>query len=223
MFSALRSVLPRMAMPRFHKQPHIKNPWSGVITWVYVGLALGLGYIAPQINEWFFPWLVSPLDKSSISTILSAIASGMITLTGIVFSLVFVIVQFSSSTYSPRINRIFAHVRSLRHSLGIFTGTFLYSLMALRTIGFEQAETVSAFTVWLGFAWLLASIVILANLVRVFTTLTIGNVLFTLSRAGQGDPASPGSMRRLQAKIEASIQRKNVTQLNSTKCPSRRP
>ncbi|WP_303902442.1 DUF2254 domain-containing protein [Thiohalomonas denitrificans] len=184
MISIYRAIIARLGVPKFHRE-HTRSPRLGLITWVYIGSAIALGYAAPQFNQWFFPWLVSPLDKSSISTILATIASGMITLTGIVFSLVFVIVQFGSSTYSPRITRVFAHVRSLRHSLGIFTGTFIYCLMALRTLGLERGEIVSAFTVWLAFAWLLASVVILANLVRVFTTLTIGNVLFALSTAGR--------------------------------------
>ncbi len=189
MLPVLRSALARLGSrrkraQRFHRA-HIRSPRFGLVTWLYIGLSIVLGYVAPQINQWFFPWLISPLDKSSISTILSAIAAGMITLTGIVFSLVFVIVQFGSSTYSPRITRIFAHVRALRHSLGIFTGTFIYSLMALRTIGISPGGTVSAFTVWLAFAWLLASVTILTGLVRVFTTLTIGNVLFTLTLAGR--------------------------------------
>ncbi len=181
--SIYRAVLARLGVPRFHRE-HTRSPRLGLITWVYISSAIALGYAAPQFNQWFFPWLVSPLEKSSISTILATIAAGMITLTGIVFSLVFVIVQFGSSTYSPRITRVFAHIRSLRHSLGIFTGTFIYCLMALRTLGLDRGEVVSAFTVWLAFAWLLASVAILANLVRVFTTLTIGNVLFALSTAG---------------------------------------
>ncbi len=184
MLSIFRAVLARLGVPKVNPE-HTRSPRLGLITWVYIGTAIALGYAAPRFNQWFFPWLVSPLEKSSISTILATIASGMITLTGIVFSLVFVIVQFGSSTYSPRITRLFAHVRSLRHSLGIFTGTFIYCLMALRTLGLDRGEVVSAFTVWLAFAWLLASVVVLANLVRVFTTLTIGNVLFALSTAGR--------------------------------------
>jgi uncharacterized membrane protein len=154
------------------------------VTWIYIALALGLGVVVPKINLWLFPWLVSPMDEAAISTILSAIASGMITLTGIVFSLVFVIVQYGSSAFSPRITRLFANTRVLNHSLGVFTGTFLYCLMALRTMGIDKTEAVSAFTVWLAFAWLLASIFVLANLIRVFTTLTIKNVLFALGKAG---------------------------------------
>ncbi|MBD3318016.1 MAG: DUF2254 domain-containing protein, partial [Chitinivibrionales bacterium] len=95
------------------------------------------------------------------------------------------LVQFGSASYSPRITRIFAQARVLRHSLGIFTGTFLYSLMAMRMIGMEQTEQVSGLTIWLGFLWLLGSVAILAKLVSVFTTLTVTNVLSALGKVGR--------------------------------------
>jgi len=43
------------------------------------------------------------MSISSATAIYSSIASGMIALTGIVFSLTFVMVQFSASAYSPRL------------------------------------------------------------------------------------------------------------------------
>jgi uncharacterized membrane protein len=144
-----------------------------------------MGFLVPHINVRIFPELVSPLDKQTLSAVLSSIASGMITLSGLVFSLAFVVVQFGSAAYSPRITRLFAHSHELYHSLGIFTGTFLYSLMALRTIGMEGFEVPGALTVWVAFVWLLASVAILARLIRVFTTLTVTNILKALGEAGR--------------------------------------
>ena len=60
----------------------------------------------------------------------SAIASGMIVLTGIIFSLIFVMVQFSATAYSPRLVLWVARDRVIR-ALGIFTATFLYAIAAL--------------------------------------------------------------------------------------------
>lgn len=156
----------------------------GVETWAYILFALFLGFAIPQVNI-LIPGWISPVDKATMTTILSSIASGMITLTGIVFSLVFVLLQFGSVSYSPRITRLFAHSIVLRHSLGIFTGTFLYSLMALRMLGMSETGMVSGLTVWVGFLWLIGSIFTLANLIQVFTTLTITNVLTSLGRIGR--------------------------------------
>ncbi len=169
--------------PVFKKKP-ISSFFFGIETWIYISVALALGVIIPRFNQWFV-WRESPVDKTTMSTILSSIASGMITLSGIVFSLVFVLVQFGSATYSPRITKLFENSLALRHSLGVFTGTFLYSLMALRMIGMEQAARPSLLTVWVAFIWLLASVITLAKLVQVFTTLTITNLLVTLDRIGR--------------------------------------
>jgi uncharacterized membrane protein len=63
--------------------------------------------------------------------IYSAIASGMIALTGIVFSLTFVMAQFSASAYSPRLVLWIARDPMMSHALGMFTATFLYAIAAL--------------------------------------------------------------------------------------------
>ncbi len=165
--------------------PRLRTLRFSGATVAYMAGALALGFFVPQVNRWVFPAWASPVDKSTMTAILSAIASGMITLSGLVFSLVFVLVQFGSATYSPRITRIFAHSRVLHNSLGVFTGTFLYSLMALRTIGMEQTERVSAFTIWVAFVWLLASVLVLAGLVRIFANMTVTNVFAALGKVGR--------------------------------------
>jgi uncharacterized membrane protein len=137
------------------------------------------------MHRYLFPGWVSPVDKSTMTSILSAIASGMITLSGLVFSLVFVLVQFGSATYSPRITRVFAHSHVLHHSLGVFTGTFLYALMAMRTIGMEEMEQVSGIAVWVAMVWLLASVSMLARMIQVFGTMTVTNILAALSLTGR--------------------------------------
>jgi uncharacterized membrane protein len=55
----------------------------------------------------------------------------MIALTGIVFSLTFVMVQFSATAYSPRLVLWIARDPVMSHSMGAFTATFLYALAAL--------------------------------------------------------------------------------------------
>ena len=44
-----------------------------------------------------------PLERSAVESIFSALAGGMITFTGIVFSAVFVAAQIQTSSYSPRL------------------------------------------------------------------------------------------------------------------------
>jgi len=66
--------------------------------------------------------------------LLSAIASSMITVVGVVFSITIVALQLASSQYSPRVLRNFMRDRASQITLGSFIGVFVYSLLVLRTV-----------------------------------------------------------------------------------------
>lgn len=65
---------------------------------------------------------------------LSAIASSMITVAGVVFSVTIVALSLTASTYSPRVLRTFMHDRGTQLVFGVFVGAFAYCLVVLRTI-----------------------------------------------------------------------------------------
>jgi uncharacterized membrane protein len=71
------------------------------------------------------------LSASSAQAYLSAAASGMMALTGIVFAMGFVMVQFSAIAYSPRLVLWLARDRMLFHALGTFSATFIFALATL--------------------------------------------------------------------------------------------
>src|ERR1700683_1229908 len=70
---------------------------------IYASVAVGAGITFPRAEDHIFPGLVSHVSVAAATAIYSAIASGMIALTGIVFSLTFVMVQFSATASSPRL------------------------------------------------------------------------------------------------------------------------
>ncbi|MEO5987003.1 MAG: DUF2254 domain-containing protein [Candidatus Limnocylindria bacterium] len=76
--------------------------------------------------------------------LLSSIASSMITVAGVVFSITIVALQLASSQYSPRVLRSFMRDRPSQIVLGSFIGAFVYAILVLRTIRSEQ-EGSSAF------------------------------------------------------------------------------
>ena len=82
-------------------QQHKLNSW--VIPLAYVSVTLIVGIAFPRLEHHFLPDLVSPMSAPAAMAIFSSISSGMIALTGIVFSLAFVMVQFSATAYSPRL------------------------------------------------------------------------------------------------------------------------
>ena len=153
------------------------------LEWVYVAVSLVLGFVLPQIPWASLPGLRSRLGKDEVIALLSAMSSGMMAFTGIVFSLLFIVLQFGSSAYTPHLVTLLMRNRTLRHAGGVFTGTFLYSLMALRGVG-EAGGGTSAVIVWTAFAWLVASVYLLLQLVRVFQTLAIDDVLDNLGKLG---------------------------------------
>jgi uncharacterized membrane protein len=70
--------------------------------------------------------------------VLTAIASGIITVTGVVFSVTIVALQLASTQYTPRVLRNFAADRPSQVVLGVFIGTFTYSLLVLRVVRGED-------------------------------------------------------------------------------------
>jgi len=65
---------------------------------------------------------------------LSAIASSMITVAGVAFSITIVALALASSQYTSRILRNFMRDRANQTVLGIFLGIFVYCIVVLRTI-----------------------------------------------------------------------------------------
>lgn len=65
--------------------------------------------------------------------VLSTIAGSLITVTGVVFSVTIVALQLASSQFTPRVLRSFVADRANQIVLGIFIGTFTYTLLVLRT------------------------------------------------------------------------------------------
>ena len=97
----------------------------------YAAGALIVGFTVPRLAYSILPGYVSTISVNAAIGIYSAVASGMIALTGIVFSLTFVMVQFSATAYSSRLVLWIARDPVMSHSMGVFTATFLYALAAL--------------------------------------------------------------------------------------------
>ncbi len=76
---------------------------------------------------------------------LSAITSSMITFTGLVFSITIVVLTLTSSQFSPRVLRTFLRDRVTQFSLGVYTATFTYSVLVLRTVRASSDDGDEAF------------------------------------------------------------------------------
>ena len=72
--------------------------------------------------------------------VLSTIAGSLITVTGVVFSVTIVALQLASSQFTPRVLRSFVADRANQVVLGVFIGTFTYTLLVLRTTRSAAAD-----------------------------------------------------------------------------------
>jgi len=144
---------------------------------LYAAVAIAAGLTIPRLESGVLPGFVSPMSLSSAIAIYSSISSGMIALTSIVFSLTFVMVQFSATAYSPRLVLWIARDPVMSHSLGIFTATFLYGVAALAGVDRSGSGQVPFFSVLIELALLLASVGMFIALIHRIGLLQINRML----------------------------------------------
>jgi uncharacterized membrane protein len=156
-----------------------------LIPMVYVGASVAIGLALPRIEHTYLTSHTLNLSITSAQAYLSAAASGMMALTGIVFAMAFVMVQFSAIAYSPRLVLWFARDRMLFHSLGVFAATFIYALFALAWVGRGGSGTVPLISPLLVGVLLIASMLLFSRLVQRISDLQITNVLCSIGDKGR--------------------------------------
>jgi uncharacterized membrane protein len=151
------------------------SPW--LIPGLYAGGALAAGTVLPRLEQFALPALPSTVNMSAAMAFYSSIASGMLALTGIVFSITIVMVQFSATAYSPRLVLWVARDPVVSHALGIFTATFLYALSALAWVDRAGSGRVPLIGALIVFALLIASIAVFVGLIQRIALLQINRML----------------------------------------------
>lgn len=94
--------------------------------------------------------------------ILSAIATSMITVAGVVFSTTIVALSLAASQYSPRVLASFSNDRFIQLVMGVFVGVFMYCLLVLRTVrGEDTGDFVPSIAIMGGILYAIAAVVLL--------------------------------------------------------------
>ena len=155
-----------------------------LIPLTYALVSTVLGFALPRIEHEFFPSYVI-VSPASAQAYLSAVASGMMALTGIVFSVAFVMVQFSAIAYSPRLVLYFARNPSLFHSLGVFVATFVYSLCELAWVDRAGSGKVPLWSSLVVVGLVILSMLLFARLIQRLNDLQISSVLTTIGDRGR--------------------------------------
>lgn len=152
--------------------------WPVPLGAVVIAVALGqfLPFLDHLLDESLPPVLSSVLfggGSEAARSLLGTIASSMITVTSLTFSLTVVTLQLASSQFSPRLLRTFTSDRFVHNTLALFLATFSYALTVLRSIRVETSDGsgfVPELAVTFAFGLTLASVVglvlFLAHLAR---------------------------------------------------------
>ena len=155
--------------------------------WLIPSLAVICGVVLAMVTV-FIPspqpesrlarlWLFSGGTEGARG-VLSVIAGSLITVTGTVFSVTIVALQLASSQFTPRVLGSFVADRVNQGVLGVFIGTFTYTLLVLRTIHSESQDRV-AFVPQVG-----------VTLALVLLLVSIGALIVFIDHAAQSIRAS---------------------------------
>lgn len=150
-----------------------------IATLAAIALATMLPMIDRRIAQDRRAWFLFGGGVESARELLSTIASSMISLTALVFSITVLVLQLASGQFSPRVIRTFLQEPATKVAMAVFVGTFVYALIVLTKVRAAPGEFVPALAVWFAFVLILASVGVfihyidrMANSVRAITVLT---------------------------------------------------
>ena len=105
-------------------------------------------------------WLLSG-SPDAARQILTAIAAAVITVVGVVFSIVIVALTLTSTQFGPRMLRNFIRDRGTQVTLGTFVATFVYAVLALGAIGHGGPTFVPRISITVTLALMVADLALL--------------------------------------------------------------
>ncbi len=127
-------------------QSKLQNLWENVQSslWFIPTLLVGLAILGSSLlisvdirlaqrDSMLIPWLFSGTADAA-RTLLSVVASSLITVISIAISLTIIALVQASAQFTPRVLRQFTASRPNQVVLGTYTATFVYALLVLRTV-----------------------------------------------------------------------------------------
>jgi uncharacterized membrane protein len=156
-----------------------------LVPMLYAFGALLLGFTIPRLAYSVLPGFLSTVSVNAAIGVYSAVASGMIALTGIVFSITFLMVQFSATAYSPRLVVWIARDPVMSHSMGVFTATFLYAISALAWVDRGGSGRVPLAGTVLVTALLIVSVIMFIILIQRVGMLQVDRMLIFTADQGR--------------------------------------
>jgi uncharacterized membrane protein len=150
---------------------------AGTVQLLGAATAVALAFLAPQVHIGF------DIPTTRAIEMLIAVGAGTVTFIGIVFSLLFLVVQFASTTFTPRLN-LFRDDPIVWRAFAFYTAVVVYSLTAALVIG--RDEQTSAVVPIIAFVAVLAVIIVYRRLqMGAFQSIQLASALAQIARRGR--------------------------------------
>ena len=150
---------------------------AGIVQLVYIGAAVVLGVVLPGIS------VGSSVPTSRATEMLVAVGAGFVPFIGIVYSMLFLVVQFGSTTYTPRLN-LFRDDPIVWHAFSFFTAVIVFAFTAAFKVG-SESKTTLVVPIAVGIAVLVAITLMRALQTAAFNSIQLASILEQISRRGQ--------------------------------------
>jgi len=183
---------------------------------IYSGVTIVLGLTFPHLEYRYLAGYNHGLTVPVAIALFSSIAQGVLAMTAIVFSLAFVMVQFSSAAYSPRLVLWLSRDPVIWHAMGIFTATFLYSLVALIWVDRYGSGRVPFFSGWLVIVLTIASVMVIGLLVQRLALLQVAGIMRFIGQKGR---QIIGEIYPLLAPAQAESEIENLSKPDTPNLP----
>ena len=142
-------------------------PVTGVVT--AMGLAQVLLRVDRRIDQQHEAWYLFNGPADSAREFLSTIATALMTLTGVVFSITILVLQLASTQFSPRVLRTFLEDKLTRFTMWLFVGSFTYAMTILpevRAATDQEPAFVPALSVFVAFILIVLSVAVFVRYIH---------------------------------------------------------
>ena len=108
---------------------------AGLTQLLYIATGVGLGLLVPTLDAG------ARIPSVEVAALLAGVTAGLLALTGIVFALLFLVVQFAATAQSPRLH-LFRDNPLVWHALGLVLGVMVYATTCVVVTANDPTTTV---------------------------------------------------------------------------------
>ena len=161
------------------------------------------------------PSWVSAGSADAARQVLTALAAAVITVVGLVFSIVSVALTLTSTQFGPRMLRNFIRDRGTQVTLGTFVATFVYAVLTLGSVGHgARGDCVPHLSITVALGLVLASLGVLIFFIHhVATSIQLPEVIAGIARdlSAAIDVAVANDSRRDPGGVERGLSLAEIT------------